>query len=560
MARKYVTVYNRMVILVIVGCVVTILIYFHFVDIDYDIFTETKDMELSITIQQPKINTTNNYEILITNKPKLQTINKSQLNETNMNLQLIWKCLFYHYILYPKYISPINHINYECYHYKNDISSYNIQHFLQLTNSHINNIPKNINHRYYIKLRRYIILITNSLNITSNKILDNILQYLHNIHKITSKELNYSLSISEKKYFLIHIPKSGGTSVCETFNKLGFHTTNPETQNCNIRRTQSSFKSWDWGILPCYKYFNKAISKKDGNPLDLLAYERNMHGHGISNIPNLCDEFIYILPFRHPLKRIYSWIDQTISKPHRQPTDFIIKRIILPNNTTDNKIKKYIHKYIQNIQKIYYQNIVYDSPGICTMKVFDVINNKTGQHMIYTPLYNVTDLNGFFRSLYMNENKNINDIITKINLTAKYWDIGGCANGNNCYCNRGAGIYKLYWFSQNKYNKYGFKVAMNWSWSGQHIEAFNFDYMKGYITNIYTRIFGYNHTIDKKKITYDAFYAKNNEIDGSIDYFINSVNLIMGIDYILPFKSRFNHSMWKYLFDIIIINCIVIFK
>eukprot|EP01084_Bolivina_argentea_P035070 65028_1 len=36
------------------------LIYFHFVDIGYDIFADTKDMEVSITMQQPKINTTNN--------------------------------------------------------------------------------------------------------------------------------------------------------------------------------------------------------------------------------------------------------------------------------------------------------------------------------------------------------------------------------------------------------------------------------------------------------------------------------------------------------------------
>eukprot|EP00483_Globobulimina_turgida_P011663 UN11685 len=90
---------------------------------------------------------------------------------------------------------------------------------------------------------------------------------------------------------------------------------------------------------------------------------------------------------------------------------------------------------------------------------------------------------------------------------------------------------------------------MNWSWIGQRIERFNFDFMKGWITNLYTRSFGYNHSEDMRAITYDAFYARHDEI--SLDHFVNSVFLMMNIDYILPFENSLNHSIWQYLFSII---------
>ena len=68
--------------------------------------------------------------------------------------------------------------------------------------------------------------------------------------------------------------------------------------------------------------------------------------------------------------------------------------------------------------------------------------------------------------------------------------------------------------------------------------------MKGWFNNLYTRTFGFEHDGGQ---TYDALYAKGNEI--KIDYFLHSVDLMMRMEYVLPFEKSFNHSMWDYLFN-----------
>eukprot|EP01083_Nonionella_stella_P118904 355150_1 len=456
----------------IIGSLMCILTYFYVSQFETQIFDDSKDMELTITTTTDEISIKAHEDIILGD------------NATDIDLQLLWKCLFYHHIFYPKiHVQFHQHHIIKCVNYSHDL-----QYYLALTQIAISGASLQHKHyRYFLSLRRYILLITNAHTpLINHTLLQIIMDKLHTLHNETQEQLNHSLALKQKKYMLIHVMKSGGSSVCQTFHKLGFTTTNPGTQNCNIRRTQSSFKSWDFGTCPCKKYFIRSLNN------ELLAYERIMHGHTTSNIPNLCDQFVYILPFRHPIKRIYSALSQIAVKETRQPTDFIILREVLPANATEKQIKNCIKRYIVNI------NALGEIPIVCTMKVFDVIDDVTKQHRIYTPLYLASDFQGFFEKLYMNGE----DKMTEIDMDLLYMD---AAKARSCY--REPGVYRLYWFGNE--TEFGFKVANNWTWIGQNIDKINFDFMKGYITNLYTRSFGYNHTGD---VTYDALYAKDNEI------------------------------------------------
>ena len=170
------------------------------------------------------------------------------------------------------------------------------------------------------------------------------------------------------------------------------------------------------------------------------------------------------------------------------------------------------------------------------MKVFDIINPQTNEHHIYTPIYLASDFIDFFQNLYVNEHAQ--QLVSEINVTAKYEDV------DQFFCGRPPGIYRIYWFGNGKYHKFAFKVANEWSWNGQKIEEFNFDFIKGWITNLYVRSFGFEHAEGR---TYDALYAHDSQI--TMDHFMNSVDLMMRMDYVLPFEDRLNHSVWQYLFD-----------
>ena len=248
---------------------------------------------------------------------------------TVSDLHALWKCLFHQTIL--KSIANTTTATAECNRY-----SHSLHYSLRITNISISSNTFNYSYRYILSIRRYIQLILQKHPSNNTNLEQMLLQKLHLIHSKIKHQIKHNLSMNESKYFLIHIMKNGGSTVCQTFNSLGYVTTNPLTRNCNIRRTQSAFKSWDFGPIPCSKYFNRA--KKN----QLLAYERVMHGHGTSNIPTLCQQFVYILPFRHPIRRMYSFLAQINAKEQRQPTDFIVKREVLPSNATAKQIEQRI--------------------------------------------------------------------------------------------------------------------------------------------------------------------------------------------------------------------------
>eukprot|EP01083_Nonionella_stella_P186876 685409_1 len=121
--------------------------------------------------------------------------------------------------------------------------------------------------------------------------------------------INHKLNVSTEQrarkdpiYFNIHLSKSAGTTICATFRTNGAMVSK---SNCNVKPyTGAMFipRNKDKGPQSCG--FMTRLAKRHG--YKLIASEGPMHGNNRHLHPELCDSFIYILPFRNPLERLLS--------------------------------------------------------------------------------------------------------------------------------------------------------------------------------------------------------------------------------------------------------------
>ena len=229
------------------------------------------------------------------------------------SLRGIWQCLFYDLVLRPKYsISTAHRIAQHCVDHQYYRPSLSLNHYLHLTNLTVSTLSPSNDYRSLLSIRRYLLMIAkhsdteNTLfsDTTPTHLFQSIIHQFASLNVETMQFLAHSIRNRVKKYFNIHVVKSAGSTVCRTFNGLGFATSSPNSLNCNVRSTNSAWKLPDFGAIPCSNYF------RNSGKYDMIAFERPMHGQGEVRIPTLCDQFVYILPFRHPIRRIYSLIDQ----------------------------------------------------------------------------------------------------------------------------------------------------------------------------------------------------------------------------------------------------------
>ena len=190
----------------------------------------------------------------------------------------------------------------------------------QLQTEHSHQISQIISYREILSFRRtvMIIYVYNSIDDDTRYH-----QLLYIIHSLILQ--HYKPTLRDKKYFNIHISKSGGTSICSTFNNLPFSIKLPESTVCNYHwnEKKSSICQETYDRTKQYDMVAKEV------PLDVFYDEKSDDYH-----PKLCDDFIYLLPFRHPLEKSFSWANGDNVLYHHYRTQFY--RLIPVQNKTEN--------------------------------------------------------------------------------------------------------------------------------------------------------------------------------------------------------------------------------
>ena len=171
-------------------------------------------------------------------------------------------------------------------------------------------ISQVIPYREILSLRRMIMIIH-----VYHKIDDKNTKYpqlLYIIHSIIEKY--FKSSLLNKKYYNIHISKSGGTSICSTFNNLPFlDISTPDGAVCNYKWNDHKGSSCQeiYGQTKEYDMVAREVA------LDVFYDHKTADYH-----PKLCDNFIYLLPFRHPLEKAFSWSSGDNVLYHHYRTQF----------------------------------------------------------------------------------------------------------------------------------------------------------------------------------------------------------------------------------------------
>ena len=93
----------------------------------------------------------------------------------------------------------------------------------------------------------------------------------------------------------------------------------------------------------------------------------------------------------------------------------------------------------------------------------------------------------------------------------------------------------MQWFG-DMYSKYAIKVSRSYR------KQINISLVRGYMSNIYTRFLGYEHRNNKESL--DSLFVKSRDI--GIQHMLNTIELMMKIEHVLPFNNSFDHNIWKY--------------
>ena len=181
-------------------------------------------------------------------------------------------------------------------------------HDLIIITSQRNNFCDTI--KCYIMMKRQIMLIHeyhmanigNKTKIDSSYIIsyENTLRIIYNSIKSLMNNGYY------KSFFHVHVSKSGGSSIRFTFK--GLQNGNNSVKTCYDENNPKKFN--DYSCSSQHNYFvdqqqcqyirrERPLSRKIKYSLDAYGY------------PELCDQFIYILPFRDPIEKALSWFTQS---------------------------------------------------------------------------------------------------------------------------------------------------------------------------------------------------------------------------------------------------------
>eukprot|EP01084_Bolivina_argentea_P189014 325186_1 len=466
-------------------------------------------------------------------------------------LQEKWQALFYYLFIKPKLLEPIielsiysNNIIYEEYRYS--LHKTNIEYLINMTyvsfiayydtvkTNNNNNIL--IDYKNIIAIRRCLMILLNTININTNI---DFIQYKINIiqHIMIEIHLKYlqQKNINQVKYFNIHISKSAGSSICKTASKILHYHTRLHGHNCNLKGFGTPMKSKETLKGSCQQIDNETSK----NNLNFFATERPLFGANNTEYkPELCDEFIYILAFRNPLNRIASIISE-INREHYYPFQLLIKYNIKP---IDND-EKQINNLIRELENKF---------NLCAGRIIN-IQDENNKHYIYYSPQTANDFSTFVSDIFEYEN-DYNNI--EYEYIISHRDKSNCYDWGWKYKKRFIGKIKrrprlgkkwynndivyMQWFG-GIYSKYAIKTTEHYK------NQFNISLVRSYMSNIYTRFLGFEHGNYMESL--DGLFVKSMDIN--IKEMLNTIDLMIKIEHILPFNNSFDHQIFKYTLHLI---------
>eukprot|EP01084_Bolivina_argentea_P080215 145339_1 len=403
---------------------------------------------------------------------------------------------------------------------------------------------KNYQYVYHdiIALRRYIMIIIDSYT-EENKDKEFIKLYNDIIKYFVKLFFNYLIKRQSYAWFHIHVTKSGGTTIKDTFHNTfgqnsGSYYWNVMDPTC-ARQYRANIKNGlryverEQALFTSNDYFSK--KKHRINPY-----------HG----PSLCNKFTYILPFREPLERICSQASQINKHP------IFNNQNILRTYTSYHKRHSNPNAYDANDPKR--RNVYLDRNDFyCYNK------NISVNGVNYRVLLEGIDYQNFYVELlqsekekeYMKLSENITsneDVWTRIKKTSIMTENITSLKLDNCWSHpeqmRWTPV--RYKGNINKLNESEFIIVtrknfVDIAWH-RCISA----------SNVYTSWLGYNYSHNISNMAMISNFVARYKINES--HFINAMNLIMQIDYVLPFESFENnkslminsqHQIWQILLD-----------
>ena len=422
-----------------------------------------------------------------------------------------------------------------------------------------------------IRLRRQIMIITQYFDYNTLRQFDYfIYDKIIDIFKDISGYYHDYRSIMKHQWFHIHISKAAGTTVRSTFNQIfnASHSTyllssvnlkcteqykyapNKYIYKQLSQQNKTSSDSQDiefiknkYNHINITKYLYNYSIKLDAKPTyiqredplltsndyyDLYPNERNYNG------PSLCNNFIYIMPFREPLERICSQSSQV--NMH--------KKVL----STQNIWRRY-NEWKLNRDKFAGDNITRDGHLDECYKDNILINGVP-----YRLMTDSIDYNGYFAYLLTSEDshnskdfkeiKSEQDVFERLILSAydKEYDANKfILELPECFADREG----IRWFPVNytgnivdsefiiSSNKYMVDVAWHRTKTG---------------SNIYTSWLGYNYTKSNDDYVEFGNYVPRDKINQT--HLMNAVDIMMQIDYVLPFQKshdqlRNNNYGWS---------------
>ena len=117
-------------------------------------------------------------------------------------------------------------------------------------------------------------------------------EFVSSLHFVSA---DHSDGHSLRKYwFLIHLSKSAGSTICGTQKHMGYRQL-PATShsNCNIAGHKTPLKNMDQGPLSCAEIEDRR--RRAGN-IEFLASERPITGKKVRDWPTHCDSYLYLFP------------------------------------------------------------------------------------------------------------------------------------------------------------------------------------------------------------------------------------------------------------------------
>eukprot|EP01083_Nonionella_stella_P108014 313594_1 len=477
-----------------------------------------------------------------------------------------WKNLFHRVIIHKQHPMDVNRFNLLLIDSRHILTD-SINHSLLET---LTSSQQNYSFHDLIALRRQIIIIARqfmSSPLLNTAVYDDIMQIFVQISEyyITLRTTN------KHSWFHIHVSKAAGTTIRTTFHQIfqaqpyaGYLRT---TQNlpCSVQYNylrnkviarqlqqinQSIFiPNTDPSPKNKYNYVNISAVNADKfniHPTYIQREDPMLTAHdyydihvdeATYNTPSLCNKFIYILPVREPMERICSQSSQANSLKKvmshqnlwRRYSDWKRIREEFGNDTMDHNLSDC---YKQNIRingveyRLVTQGIDYKGYYV------DLLKSELSNTMNYAPLTSEEDVMYQVKThSYLMDDHDI------------HIEVPSCFNEG-----RLIRFTPVYWsehvtdsefmISTNKY-----MADMAW-------------YRTKTGSNIYVSWLGYNHSNRTDDYIEFGNYVPRHVIDES--HLMNAVDLMLKIDYVLPFETftrqtedgiGFEHSIWNITFN-----------